>query len=108
MKRTGMACSFTLLMGLVFIGSGCQSPSKQTRKGKHMDSQLYLEIIEVKDGKHRIGIAYPEGDGKKFASSEFDLPPDGIERPVVLDGHKITLFCRYKKQANKPDAGDGN
>ena len=73
-----------------------------------MESQLYIEVIKMQDGKHRFGIAHPGNDKSNPVSTEVDLPPEGIEHSITLDGHKITIFCRYRKEnPNKSDAGDG-
>jgi len=40
-----------------------------------------------------------------MVSAEIDLPPDGIAHEVTLDGHKITVYCRYRQEKpKKPDA----
>ena len=73
-----------------------------------MESQLYIEVIETQDGKYRLGIAHPGKDKAKLESVEIDLPPEGIAHPITLDGRKITIYGRYRKEEpSKADTGDG-
>ncbi|MHC5053578.1 MAG: hypothetical protein ACYTKD_02545 [Planctomycetota bacterium] len=66
-----------------------------------MESELYIEIIETEEGTRRLGIAYPGSGKTELESSEVDLPPDGVVHPITLDGHKITVYCRYTKKPNQ-------
>ena len=107
MTRTGLITMLTFPATILLMLAGCQSPRVENREDAKMESQLYIEVIETHDGKHRLGIAHPGADKAKLVSAEVDLPPDGIAHPINLDGHKITIFCRYRKEGpNKADAGD--
>ena len=108
MTLTRLMTVLTFPVTVLLLLASCQSPPIENRKDTKMESQLYIEVIETQDGKHRFGIAHPGNDKTKLESVEIDLPPEGIEYPITLDGHKITIFCRYRKEeTNKAGAGDG-
>ncbi len=85
---------------LIFL-AGCRNIPVKDRKEANVESELYIEIIETEKGTHRFGIAHPGADKTKLETAEVDLPPDGVAHPITLDGHKITVYCRYTKKPNK-------